>query len=184
MTRWPAEGPQDKFNWEALCHYISHLAVGVLRADWFVLHGADQYVEAPSGGDLREAIWRVWLAGYNAINFTMHEYYPTDDGFKPGVDDPVTYFTSFEAYGRDVLPVTDSWKAVGPIDVSNQGAHDVAFEASGYTRSTLSSGIIAFAARRMASVRCSSSAGRAIGPKSKRWVGTCTITTSSPATSS
>src|SRR5262249_51229815 len=99
-----------------------------IDADWFIHHDADEFRESPwEGVRLVDAIHRVDQADYNAIDFALFNFWPTDDRFRSG-DDPRMTFNYFEpgrVWGKDQVKC---WKKgdVAP-DLLSSGGHDATF---------------------------------------------------------
>jgi len=100
-----------------------------LTADWFIHHDADEFRESPwEGVRLADAIERVDRLGYNAIDFELFDFWPTDDRFRPG-DDPremLRYYAPTDIFNKHQVKC---WKSnvPGPLDLVSSGGHDVAF---------------------------------------------------------
>jgi hypothetical protein len=99
-----------------------------LDADWFINHDADEFRESPwPGMPLREAVAAVGELGYNAIDFALLDFWPVDDGFRPGEDvrQHLRYFAYSQAYNRKQIRC---WKRTSPVDLIASGGHEAAFE--------------------------------------------------------
>lgn len=100
-----------------------------LDADWYMHYDADEFREPPwPGMSLIEAIRLVDSLGYNAIDFEVLNFRPTDDSFVPGEDvtEHLKYYESAEEF--DALQVK-GWKNSGQkIDLSSTAGHMVAFD--------------------------------------------------------
>ena len=65
-----------------------------LGADWYLHYDADEFRESPwPAMTLRNAIKLVDVLGYNAIDFELLNFRPTDDSFRPG--DPVRKYMQY-----------------------------------------------------------------------------------------
>src|SRR5262249_21755780 len=74
------------YAWEEILRRKEALA-SELDAEWFIHHDGDEFRESPwSGTGLREAIEKVERLGFNAIDFELLNFRPTDDSFRPGAD--------------------------------------------------------------------------------------------------
>lgn len=127
IERFPSDKPTKYFEWGSILKRCEDLArANYMRADWFILTGADEYLQTPGGdGDLIKWFQRVDSAGYNALAFEIWHYSPHDDNFRAGIDDPVTYFKN---YVIDELPPnvnSNAWKSSYRLDMTNLGGHDV-----------------------------------------------------------
>jgi hypothetical protein len=126
LERFPAT-PDDRFVLRSLLRRATEVARG-LDASWFIHHDADERRLGPwPEVGLREALWRVDRAGFNAVDFTVANYRPIDDGFEPG-DDFERYFRHFE-FGAtsDLLLQIKAWKNVGPVDLVSAAGHEARF---------------------------------------------------------
>lgn len=126
LERFP-DAPIDRYEWRSLLRRVEAVAVG-LDADWCIHHDADEVRRGPwAGVGLRDALWRVDQAGFSAVDHTVLNFRPIDNGFPPGGDFE-TYFRHFE-FGRSagLLLQVKAWKNIGPIDLVSEGGHDVRF---------------------------------------------------------
>jgi hypothetical protein len=102
---------------------------GELDADWYMHYDVDEFREAPwPGMSLKEAIMMVDRFGYNAINFEVLNFRPTDDSFVAGSDvrDHLKYYESAEDF--DMMQVK-GWKNPDQtIDLATTAGHMVSFE--------------------------------------------------------
>jgi hypothetical protein len=99
-----------------------------LEADWYVHADADERRSGPwPGVTLREALWLADRSGFNAVDHTVINYCPIDNGFPPG-SDYESYFRYFEL-GRtaDLLVQIKAWKNVGRVDLASSGGHQAEF---------------------------------------------------------
>lgn len=101
----------------------------ILGADWYMHYDADEFREAPwSGMSLKEAIRLVDDLGYNAINFELLNFRPTDNSYVPGHDvrEYLHYYESAEEFNEMQIK---AWKNFGQaIDLSSTAGHMVSFE--------------------------------------------------------
>jgi hypothetical protein len=99
-----------------------------LGADWFMHYDSDEFRESPwPGMRLKEAITMVDHLGYNAINFEVLNFRPTDDSFVEGSDvrDHLKYYETAEEF--DMMQVK-AWKNIGQtIDLATTAGHMVSF---------------------------------------------------------
>jgi hypothetical protein len=102
----------------------------MLRADWFIHCDIDEIRCAPwPGVSLRDGIYRVEREGYNAINHTVVDFHPVDNGFHRNVDfeDYFRHFT-FGSQPADFVRV-NAWKNTGqPVSLAARAGHQVIFE--------------------------------------------------------
>jgi len=98
-----------------------------LDADWFINHDADELREAPwAGVTLAEALEQVGR-DWNAVDFAVLNFWPTDDAFHPG-DDLRHRFQYFElAQGWDKLQIR-CWKKRPGVELVSTGGHEAKFD--------------------------------------------------------
>ena len=126
LERFP-DAPIDRYEWRSLLRRVDAVAAG-LDADWCIHHDADEVRSGPwSGVGLRDALWRVDQAGFSAVDHTVVNFRPIDNGYKPSSDFEA-YFRRFE-FGRtsDLLLQIKAWKNVGPVDLESSGGHEAKF---------------------------------------------------------
>jgi len=115
------------FQWTAILRRKEQLAAEI-DADWFIHHDADEFRETPwPGMSLAEAIARVDRAGFNAVDFALFDFPPTDERFTPGTD--VRESLRYCEPGRtwNVMQVKCWKKTTAPVDLTSSGGHDVQF---------------------------------------------------------
>jgi hypothetical protein len=131
VERFPGEGsgPGDPapFPWTAILRRKEVLGE-VLDARWVIHHDADEFREGPwSDVSLVDAIQRVDVLGYNAIDFELLNFWPTHDRFRIG-DDPRQAFGFYEpgpAWDRVQIKC---WKKTGArVDLVSSGGHEARF---------------------------------------------------------
>lgn len=129
IERFPVSGPSPYYEWERLLRRKEELACE-LDADWFIHVDSDEVHESPWPSlTLREAIFKVDRSGYNAIDYTALEFWPTDDNFLPGSDFE-TYFRYWD-FGRRPghFKLIRAWKNMGkPFSLAESGGHEAVFE--------------------------------------------------------
>jgi hypothetical protein len=129
LERFPAAGPTGNFDLRSLLTRKEEIAKA-LRADWFIHCDADEIRCSPwPGVSLRDAIYRVDQEGYNAINHTVVEFRPTDDGFRRGADfEKYFQYFSFGAQQADFVRI-NAWKNFGQlVSLASTGGHQIMFE--------------------------------------------------------
>lgn len=99
-----------------------------LGYDWVINHDADEFRESPwLGVGLREGIARVAALGYDAIDFEVLEFRPTDDRFQAG-DDPRTALPFYRAGFPCNRAQVRCWRhQAEPVDLLSTGGHDTRF---------------------------------------------------------
>ena len=124
--RFPAT-PDDRFALRSLLVRATEVAAG-LEADWCVHHDADERRLGPWPGlGLRESLWRVDRAGFNAVDFTVANYRPIDNSYEPGSDFE-EHFRNFE-FGdtSDLLVQIKAWKNDRRVDLVGSAGHQARF---------------------------------------------------------
>ncbi len=128
IERWPSSGPSSYYDWIGILKRKEELA-GELNADWFIHHDADEIRESPwETINLRDAIFYVDQIGYSAIDFTVLDFPPVDDGYLPGssLEDHFRYF-KFGLQIADFMQIK-AWKKTGkPVDLSSTAGHIAEF---------------------------------------------------------
>ena len=118
---------KDAFSWADILERKRELSLE-LDADWFIHHDADEFRESVwEGLSLKDSILRVDELGYNAIDFEVFNFWPTDDRFVPGTDPrPILrYYARHSPW--DKLQVK-CWKKTATVpDLASNGGHDVMF---------------------------------------------------------
>jgi len=102
-----------------------------LNADWFIHADADEFRESPfPGTSLAEGIEIVDSLGFNAINFELYNFRPTDNSFKSGED--VRNYLKYLEYGQwfDRNQIKAWKKQIQQVDLTSSGGHIVKFPAS------------------------------------------------------
>jgi len=125
--QWPSE-PQPANDHLAFLRYLEEL-VQSIPAHWRMNVDADEFFHSDRADrPLVEALTRVSDEGYNAVEFALSEYWPTDDLFQLG-DDPEQHF-----HYRRINPIgghlrhTKAWCYDGPISLVKSGGHSTQFE--------------------------------------------------------
>ena len=129
VERFPSDGPQRHCAHRDVLTRKEILSAR-LDADWFILADADEIRTPPWPGiDLREALFRIGRAGFNAVDYTTVVFPPVDDDFEPGAD-PELYFRRFEfgAHPSDFVRIGTWASCRGPAMFASSGGHSVAFD--------------------------------------------------------
>jgi glycosyltransferase involved in cell wall biosynthesis len=115
------------FAWEALLERKEQLA-HMLDGDWFLHSDADELRESPFPElTLGQAIAEVDRLGYNAIDFAVLNFAPTDDDFARG-GDLRAHFRYYEpALVFDRLQIKCWKKGEAPVDLRASGGHEARF---------------------------------------------------------
>lgn len=129
IEKYPPEGAPQYYEWERLLRRVESLA-GEITADWFIHHDVDEIRESPwPGVGLKDALFRVDRSGFNAVDHTVVNFPPVDEGFVCGTSFK-DYFTYFE-FGKQPghFNQIKAWKNLGlPINLTESGGHGVVFE--------------------------------------------------------
>jgi hypothetical protein len=126
LERFP-DAPTNRFELRSILHRVEAVASGI-EADWCIHHDADERRCGPwAGVGLRDALWRVDRAGFSAIDHTVKNFRPIDNGFESGSDFEI-YFRHFE-FGRTpgLLLQIKAWRNSGPVDLASSGGHEARF---------------------------------------------------------
>lgn len=122
--------PENNFNnyvWTDILKRKEELAV-TLGADWYIHHDADEFRESPFPGvSLRSGIALADLLGFNAIDFALLNFRPTDNSFVPGGDvrESLRWFEWGEAFNSLQIK---AWKNTGrPVNLTTHAGHSVLF---------------------------------------------------------
>lgn len=129
LERFPSSGPTPYYEWAKILGRKEELA-RELDADWFTHFDADEVRKAPwQGMRLKDAIWKVDQLGYNAIDFTVVEFHPTNENFEPGSDFERTFlYWEFSRKPGNFVQIK-AWKNCGvPVLLSESGGHEAVFE--------------------------------------------------------
>ena len=116
-----------EYVWREVLRRKEELALE-LGADWYLHADADEFRESPwPGMTLAEAIREVDLLGYNAINFAVYNFRPTDNAFVPG-SDVRRHLTAYEPGDWFDSVQIKAWKNPGQrVDIVRSGGHSIAF---------------------------------------------------------
>ena len=127
FERYPEDGPSDIFDLKGILTRKVQLAKE-LKADWIIHHDADEVRLSPwQGKNLKKAIYLVDKMGFNAIDHTMIDFIPIENGFTPGLD-LESYFTHYR-FNKSPLPRINAWKNLGcSVDLVSRGGHEVKFK--------------------------------------------------------
>ncbi|GEM_PF-503362 len=126
-VRSPLASGETRFCLESIMRRKELLA-GELDSDWFINADADEFRESPwTGVSLMDGIRRVDSLGYNAIDFAVLDFVPTNDEFRPG-DDPREAFPYFEPGPFFNKVQIRCWKKSDhTIDLVSSGGHEAIF---------------------------------------------------------
>ena len=120
---------RHQYAWKEILKRKEELAA-TLRADWFIHHDADEFRESPWPGlTLKEGIRVADSMGYNALQFAVFNFKPTDDSFPPGADvrEHLKYYLPLPEHASHAQ--VKAWKNLGSRPaIAESGGHDIRFE--------------------------------------------------------
>lgn len=128
FERFPTGGPTGSYDWRNLLQRVDDVAAQS-GADWCMHHDADEIRRGPwPDVSLRDALYRVQMAGFNAVDHTVVNFWPVDDTFTD--DTPLeAHFRLFE-FGRNPghqLQVK-AWRNKGDsVRLPESGGHEAQF---------------------------------------------------------
>ena len=127
VERFPPGGPSLYFDLKEIMSNVERIAAQRTH-DWVIHHDTDEFRAAPwPGMTLQQGISSVDALGYDAIDFTVVEFKPTQDGFAEG-DDPERFFTHFD-FGRfrgHFLQVK-AWRSARSAELVDSAGHHATF---------------------------------------------------------
>jgi hypothetical protein len=131
VERFPSQQPEKHIFDLRQILIREDAVVRELDAAWIMHHDADEIRESPwPDVTLRDAIYHVDRGGYNALNYTMIDFFPSGDDFRPG-DTPTEKIPYFE-FGKypGYFVRINTWKNTGESLPSlwGSGGHHVEFE--------------------------------------------------------
>lgn len=129
IEQFPPGGRPENYEWTQLLRRVTEIAAS-LDHDWIVHHDVDQRLESP-WDDLafRDALHSAELWGFNAVDHTILEFRPIDDGFPDGaeISDYHHYFELVPAAATATH--VQAWKNThSDVDLESSGGHDALFE--------------------------------------------------------
>lgn len=124
FERLPEKGPSMYFQFKEILKRKEQLAREI-DADWFIHHDVDEIRRGSWDGlSLKESIYLVDKMGYNAIDYSLINFQPVDNGFIGGdFEEYFKYFTFF-----DTTPRINTWKKIDrKFDLASCAGHRVNF---------------------------------------------------------
>lgn len=127
VEHYPVVG--GKVSWRALLQRVEQLANDPGSPHhWYMHCDADEIRISPIDGEtLLDAFHRMDGEGFNAAEFEVRTYRPTDNGYD-GRQDPEQYFTEWT---RDTMNErigqVKAWKNVYPIELAWSGGHRIRY---------------------------------------------------------
>ncbi|MCF6238698.1 MAG: glycosyltransferase, partial [Candidatus Marinimicrobia bacterium] len=123
------EIPEDVYSWRYILRRKQDIAAE-MGPGWYIHTDADEFRESPwLNLNLRRGIEKVQAEGYNAINFKIFDFKPTDNSFTAGTD----VRESLSRYDLDIHAYNTvqikCWQNFGqPVNLWESGGHDVSFD--------------------------------------------------------
>lgn len=119
---------EKEYVWRDILKRKEELAY-ILDADWFIHADADEFrASVFSNTTLAEGIKKVDELGYNAINFELFNFRPTENNFVP-YEDVRNYLTKYEPGSWFDSNQIKAWKKPKQkVDLVTNGGHIVVFE--------------------------------------------------------
>jgi hypothetical protein len=128
LERFPAEGPSRYYEWRAILRRKEEIA-RTHPGRWIIHQDSDEVRCAPwRQCSFRQGIFSVDRAKFNAIDFTVLDFRPVDDGFVEGAD-PETALPGFE-FGRrpgHFLQIKAWRQGAESVRLAETGGHDAQF---------------------------------------------------------
>ena len=129
IEKFPPEGSSQDSSWKLLLSRIEELTLE-LNSDWFILNYPDVLKKSPwEGVNLKDAIFAVDKAGYNAIDHTVITFHPIDNSYSIELD-PEKHFKFFEFRNttKQFLQII-TWKnSAKSISFTEPGGNEVQFK--------------------------------------------------------
>lgn len=119
----------DAMVWREILRRVEDIAE-MVPADWHLFVNADEFREAPwPETTLAEGLFEVQQLGYNAVNFELVNFMPTEgDAFVPG-EDVREHLLHYEPPGAFDLLQIKAWNSGGVRpDMRSHAGHSVLFE--------------------------------------------------------
>jgi hypothetical protein len=129
LERYPPDGATEFFDLRSILLRMEEIG-SVIGADWLIKHDVDEARRGPwAGVSLRDAIYRVDVAGFNRVDFTILNFAPVDNGYEPGADF-VSYFQHFDwaRHPAHFLQLKGWKRQSRPVSLAASAAHKVDFE--------------------------------------------------------
>ena len=116
----------EKFEWADILRRKEAIA-SELDYDWFMHSDGDEFRESPwIGLTLSEGVSRVDRLGYNAIDFRVLTFRPTDNSFRSGSDVRLS-LSCWEAASLWDQVQVKCWKRAARVDLASSGGHEAMF---------------------------------------------------------
>jgi len=119
------------YDWTGLLQRVEEVAQR-FPGRWIIHHDADEIRRAPAalpGATLAEALAWAQVAGFNAVQFHVRTYAPTDDAFEQGAHPELHFKHYLPEHVDHGLPHIKAWIQPGPrVDLHTHAGHQVLFE--------------------------------------------------------
>ncbi len=130
IERWPAERP-DLYEWSDILTRIEEIAIERGRGRWVILHDADEIRRVPADWaslTMEQALEMVSIMGYNAVQFKVLTFVPTDNLWTAG-SNPERHFRYHRNEHVDHrLPHIKAWfQGDERVDLHTNGGHQALF---------------------------------------------------------
>jgi SAM-dependent methyltransferase len=123
VERFPPSGPTGTYDWSVLLERVSEVGMAS-AADWVIHHDADEIRQSPWPEiSLRDALWGVDRAGFNAIDHTVIEFWPTPG--KEHLPLPERRHFIFGSRPGHFQQIKGWKRAAGPGRLVDSGGHDI-----------------------------------------------------------
>lgn len=120
--------PKNEYHWKKLLQQKEDICKRHEDSvSWFIHADADEFRECPFADNLRDGIEIVDKLGYNAIDFKLFSFHPTDEDFIPG-EDVRNYIKYYDTEWDNVGFQIKAWKNQKCfVDLASSGGHHVDF---------------------------------------------------------
>jgi hypothetical protein len=128
IERFPEGGPTPWHEWYAMLNRKSELSCRV-EGDWFIHLDPDEIRESPwPGVTVREALYRVDLEGFNAVDHTCVVFHPTGGRYDENLPlQPQFPYFEFGARPGHFVQIKAWKRQPAPVRCAESGGHDVDF---------------------------------------------------------
>lgn len=128
VRRFPEAGPSRYFDLRTVCRMTEEIAA-TQPGRWIIHHDSDEIRCSPWATiSLRGGLYIAELMGYSAVDFTVCEFRPVDDGGRPSLD--LERHTRHFEYSREIghFEQIKVWRQpVGRVDLASTGGHQARF---------------------------------------------------------
>lgn len=126
IEHYPRSGRSATTRWRDLLRRIEDVASS-LDTDWAMLHDADEIRRSPWPDVLmRDALYQVGRAGFNAVDFTLIEFWPVDNSPIGLLERDRTHFL-FGHLPAHFMQVKAWTPQAGPAELESSGGHLATF---------------------------------------------------------